>query len=349
MSVRVDMRSAAGRRSVRSLAYTALLGHQRTERAVDWVIHTKEAIREAEHIERLMVDLEIGQRGFLVTGDELFLEPYHAAKQKLDFRLSGLRKEVSDNPPQVRRIDDTALLVSRWHSEIGGPEIALRRTTNAETFLKQVDMTRGKTLVDAIRAELADFIRAEEQLLTTRRATSTEMRAKTRDAILLGSILTLVLTLALSVGADQSSRARTKTTTGPEGVLHGRVLIVEDNSVNQLIARRFLKKLGCEYEVAENGARALELLRKDEYDVVLMDCQMPVMDGYEATRRIRSGETGRPDQPIIAVTASAMKGDNTRCTEAGMNAYLTKPIEVEALEAELSHWLSVPIEAPVSS
>jgi CheY-like chemotaxis protein len=110
----------------------------------------------------------------------------------------------------------------------------------------------------------------------------------------------------------------------------GHVLLVEDNFVNQKVAVRFLERLGCTVEVASNGAEGVAACRQRHFDIVLMDLQMPVMDGMTATRKIREWET-TGHVPIIALTANAMTGDRELCEAAGMDGYLTKPIEVERL------------------
>ncbi|MND47612.1 Signal transduction histidine-protein kinase BarA [compost metagenome] len=119
-----------------------------------------------------------------------------------------------------------------------------------------------------------------------------------------------------------------------------RILLVEDNPVNQLVAKGMLAKLGCQVQLATQGAEALELLAREEFDLVLMDCNMPVMDGYEASRRIR--QSGRwPDLPIVALTANAMPEERERCRAAGMNDYLAKPFRREELLALVDHWVPV--------
>src|SRR5439155_10050314 len=118
-----------------------------------------------------------------------------------------------------------------------------------------------------------------------------------------------------------------------------RVLLAEDNFVNQRVAIKMLESLGCEVEVAQNGQKAVEAVAAAHYDVVLMDCQMPELDGFEATRAIRGSEAdmaagGEPRHvPIIAMTANAMAGDRERCIEAGMDGYLTKPVRLDDLVA----------------
>ncbi len=121
-----------------------------------------------------------------------------------------------------------------------------------------------------------------------------------------------------------------------------RVLIVEDNVVNQRLIVRIVEKLGCDVRVVGDGQQALETLDREPFDAVLMDCQMPVMDGYDATRAIRAKEALKPDThlPVIAVTAHATAGDRERCLEAGMDDYLTKPVRADVLASTLTTWLT---------
>jgi CheY-like chemotaxis protein len=123
----------------------------------------------------------------------------------------------------------------------------------------------------------------------------------------------------------------------PTGTM--KILLIEDNIVNQKVAIALLKRMGYRVEVANNGQEGLERLTQESFDAVLMDCQMPVMDGYEASRQIRTIEarTGQ-HMPIIALTAHAMKGDAEKCYEAGMDDYLTKPINHGLLKERLEYW-----------
>jgi len=120
------------------------------------------------------------------------------------------------------------------------------------------------------------------------------------------------------------------------------ILVTEDNLTNQIVARGILEQLGCRVTVAENGREAVQLVGKRNFDLVLMDCQMPVMDGYEATRKIRQLERERGQSPVIivALTAHAMKGDQERCLSVGMDDYLPKPFTEEQLFDVLCRWLS---------
>jgi signal transduction histidine kinase/ActR/RegA family two-component response regulator len=121
-----------------------------------------------------------------------------------------------------------------------------------------------------------------------------------------------------------------------------RVLVAEDNPVNRRVVEHLVRKLGHEVDCAENGESALEALESRAYALVLMDCQMPVLDGYEATRRIRARESmrGLPRTPIVALTAHAMKSDRDRCLATGMDDYLTKPVQARVLEAAIRRWIS---------
>ncbi|MFW1676524.1 ATP-binding protein [Pontibacter sp. JAM-7] len=117
------------------------------------------------------------------------------------------------------------------------------------------------------------------------------------------------------------------------------VLLVEDNPTNRMVAEGMLSHLGVRYATAENGAEALEKLRQSLFDLVLMDCQMPVMDGYQATRSIRSGLAGfNRNVPIVAMTANALIGDEDKCLAAGMNDYMAKPIVLDKLNRVLQKW-----------
>jgi signal transduction histidine kinase/CheY-like chemotaxis protein len=131
-------------------------------------------------------------------------------------------------------------------------------------------------------------------------------------------------------------------------IFRARVLVVEDNAVNQMVAARLLEKLGCRVDVAANGREAVEMVGLLPYDAIFMDCQMPEMDGFEATQEIRRREGSSIHRPIIAMTANAMQGDRERCLDAGMDDYVSKPIRkadlTESLERHLPKNVK-PIEA----
>ncbi len=124
------------------------------------------------------------------------------------------------------------------------------------------------------------------------------------------------------------------------GAVRGDVLLAEDNLVNQRVAERLLQKLGYRVVVVGNGEEAVAAASQATFDAILMDCQMPVMDGFEATSAIRAMETAETRVPIIAITAEALAGDRERCLRAGMDDYLSKPVRAEQLQATLARWMT---------
>lgn len=141
--------------------------------------------------------------------------------------------------------------------------------------------------------------------------------------------------------------AATSPTVTPARTFAGRVLLAEDDPVSALVATRLLHKLGLVVQRVASGREALIALEQDTFDVVLMDLQMPELDGLEATRRIRAGEQLWHQVPIVALTANVLDDDRTRCLDAGMNGFLTKPLTVPDLVAMLDRWLR-PVAVPVS-
>ena len=124
------------------------------------------------------------------------------------------------------------------------------------------------------------------------------------------------------------------------------VLVVDDNVVNQKLAAKMLQKLGHHVDIAVNGELGFEQIKKKKYDIVFMDCQMPVMDGYTATGSVREWEPKGTRLPIIAMTANAMTGDREKCLDAGMDDYMTKPFKRADFERNISTWVALPDPAP---
>ncbi|RYZ68755.1 MAG: response regulator, partial [Proteobacteria bacterium] len=121
---------------------------------------------------------------------------------------------------------------------------------------------------------------------------------------------------------------------------HLRVLVADDVMMNQLLAQKLLEKSGYSVACVSSGKEAVERMRAEKFDLILMDCQMPEMDGYEATRDLRADSHPEiRDVPIVALTANAMAGDQERCFEAGMDDYLSKPLKRERLVETLNRWI----------
>jgi signal transduction histidine kinase/ActR/RegA family two-component response regulator len=151
-----------------------------------------------------------------------------------------------------------------------------------------------------------------------------------------GSTFTITIPFQLPAEAEASAEAAP----APVPVrLHGRVLLAEDYPANQRIARWMLEKLGLEVDLAVDGCEVIRKLAVGRYAAVLMDCQMPEMDGYDATRAIRGGEATDPAIPIIAMTAAALPADRDRCLAVGMNDYISKPVQAEELARVLGKYL----------
>ena len=128
------------------------------------------------------------------------------------------------------------------------------------------------------------------------------------------------------------------------GLAGMRVLVAEDNRTNQRVVKLLLERMGCVVRIVENGEEVLTAVNEGEFDVILMDCQMPVMDGLEATGRVRNGTGGSRRVPIVALTANVFEADRARCLEAGMTDFLAKPVENAALlEALTRAWTKAAI------
>lgn len=168
------------------------------------------------------------------------------------------------------------------------------------------------------------------------------------------SVLLSCVTQLLATGDEGALPEQVSATAPPADPLSGhegverdpvhRVLVAEDNPVSQQVARRMLESLGCTVDIAGTGAEVLAAAEVRPYDLIFMDCQMPYIDGYEATDQLRERERGRRRTPVIALTASAMKGDAERCLEAGMDDYLTKPVRIADFRAALARWLPAPAD-----
>jgi CheY-like chemotaxis protein len=160
------------------------------------------------------------------------------------------------------------------------------------------------------------------------------------DRIINKPVKTAVLLRTLQeLNQDSTARKSSPSTARGAGSMKSgcRVLVADDNAVNRMLVMHLLRKMGATIHSVANGFEALQALREDDFDVVLMDCQMPEMDGYETTRLLRRPETlcKNRDVPVIALTANALATDREKCIAAGMTDYLSKPVNRESLEQAL--------------
>ncbi len=201
--------------------------------------------------------------------------------------------------------------------------------------------------------EFARILRAERFGADTRIVLMVERHSpeKTAEAKRIGisGLLVKPLRRKQLIGALSRAQAIPKnlaieppSETAPEGHSGGAaaILLVEDNIVNQKVALNSLVKLGYTVEVASNGAQAIEAYQRRPFDLILMDCHMPVMDGCTATERIRSSGVSGRYVPIIAMTADVVESQRQRCIASGMNDFLSKPVRREVLGDMLEHWLA---------
>ena len=272
-----------------------------------------------------LAELRVGLEGYRA----LVMAPYGWARAALLDELGGLGLSAepapqaealeaqlrSGSPPDLVLIDDRV--------EEGEVEGLLEVASEHEVLLVRLTTTvrrgRGAHLTGSAVRELAKPLRRADLLR------------------LLRSIAGLVPDSRWSAEGDGE---------GPllelEGGRPPRILLAEDNPINQRLAERVLAKFGVEIEIVSNGRESLAPARSGRFDLVLMDCQMPEMDGFEATARIRQWEADHGGRvPVIAMTANAMAGDRQRCLDSGMDDYISKPFKPEVLRQLLVRWLAV--------
>jgi two-component system sensor histidine kinase/response regulator len=224
--------------------------------------------------------------------------------------------------------------------------VCLRRGASPTAVLLEEGMTGALDLVSTIRREYPDWkivLLTSPGRVTSIAEPGTLGDASLRKPVQAASLFQLMWRVGMNGAENAPSKASASTAramiAAGERRNTGRVLLVEDNPVNQRIAVHALQSLGLVVDAAANGQDALDALSKTRFDLIFMDCQMPGMDGYEATRHLRNLEVGRRT-PVIALTAHAMQGDRERCLEAGMDDYLTKPFNLPSLRQIVERWMA---------
>jgi signal transduction histidine kinase/ActR/RegA family two-component response regulator len=313
---------------------------------------------DLSHVEsgRMVLDDAPFDLGQLVAEALGVVEPAARARGlALDVRWSGDRASLSGDAQRIR-------------------QVLINLLGNAVKFTEQGSVTVSVTIGDvvgatrAVRIEVADtgigidaevqrrlfepFVQADGSMSRRYGGTGLGLSIVKRLVAQMGGSVGLRSVLAegscfwvdLALGVVDGEQARVRASTPepaarpPVGLAGRRVLIAEDNAANALLLRMILERAGYAIDVAASGAEACTLFAQGVYDAILMDCQMPGMDGYEATRRIRASEDGRPAEgrvAIIAVTANARPEDRARCLDAGMDRFVSKPFAAEQLLREL--------------
>ena len=270
--------------------------------------------------------------------------------------LAGLRALVVDDNVTSRRILERQL--SSWQmscevADSAAQAMELLQSATA-TGLPYALALLDLNMPDVDGYELARAIRAEPALSGMRLVllSSSSGRSGAPEEAALDGVLVkpvrqsrLYEEIQAVIAGEQAVAPRVRAADRADAPRRGTrpaVLVVEDTPINQAVALHMVERCGFEAEIAEDGRKALRALSKRSYAAVLMDCQMPELDGYETTREIRRLEQGGPRLPIIAMTANAMQGERERCLAAGMDDYLTKPLRQRTLKDALLRWVVEP-------
>ncbi len=271
--------------------------------------------------------------------------------------LVGLRVLVVDDNDTNRLILSEQLEAWGIRADlVAGGADALDRLAAAREAADPYDLVlTDMCMPEMDGAELARRIRADQSLdgvpivmLTSGHDVPTEelraagVGARLTKPVHLAELHDAMLE-ALSGAAHRRDQPAAPAATAPEAAdapSRGHLLVVDDSDTNQIVATGILEFLGYTADVADDGAAALELLERNSYDAVLMDCQMPVMDGYDATRELRRREEGGRRTPVIAMTATVTEDEQERCRAAGMDDFVPKPVSPEQLQAAVSRWVS---------
>jgi CheY-like chemotaxis protein len=265
--------------------------------------------------------------------------------------VAGKRVLIVDDEPLERTIlrrqlERHGLLLD----EAAGPRQALAQLRSRQLEGLPFDFALvDYKMPDMDGIDLGRQVRNDPGLNATRLILITSLRDRKvgRDAITAGfhAYLSKPLKVSQLVETMQGSLRPPADLGVPENTndekIGGRILVAEDSAVNQKVMMKVLTKLGYKPEMVNNGRSAMEAALSNKYSAILMDCQMPEMDGYEATAEIRRRETEGQRVPIIALTANAMKGDSDRCFEAGMDDYISKPVDLAVLAQVLQRWTDV--------
>lgn len=290
-----------------------------------------------------------GVRMLTLIGD-----PETARKVGFNLRRWGVVEEPTAEPSDaLSKMRSVSLLGESWTYElalIDGSGLE-QRLPSLLAEIRSIETLKRMNILVAVRSEtlahklkrdfsvlvLADGLRPEPLRRILHRLFDVESSHFGSTEMRVDEVYDDLNVPADDIGLDELSAVT------EAGEFSGQVLLVEDNPVNLGVVKKALSKLGLRCETAIDGKEALALFVRERFDIVFMDCQMPVMDGYEATRRIRQLESAESlvPTPIVAMTANAMAGDREKCMKAGMDDYLPKPVNLSELRSRVASWLEV--------
>ena len=341
-----------------------------TRNQLNYMLSARQSAREMTNLIDAILRFSEIQSGQVSINQELFeIRPaLHTAavKFKYECQRKGLELNwyIDKSLPMFIRFDyDNLLLITRQlvdnaikFTEQGRVSVDVKLVEDAQDQsalqLTVADTGQGipkrqlRNIFDAFHQLDNDFNRRHRGLgiglaICHQLAVLMGGRLEAQSEVGIGTTMTVTLPVtlpsqreldALDNQRDQDTRQKT-------------VLVAEDNPVNQMVLKAMLQELGCFVLTVDNGQEVLDLLARHPVDLVMMDCQMPHIDGFEATERIRRSGSSWQDIPIIAVTANAMTGDSIRCLTAGMNDYIKKPINRELLQEKVRRWLKIEVNS----
>jgi CheY-like chemotaxis protein/anti-sigma regulatory factor (Ser/Thr protein kinase) len=255
----------------------------------------------------------------------------------------GVPAAILTDPQRLRQILLNLLGNAVKFTEIG--KVNLRITSTEDKITFHIEDTGMGIPAEKIPTLFDPFVQADSS--TTRRfggsglglAIVSRFVAAMQGSVEVSSVAGQGSTFRVQLPLEIATLAPVLPTPSETATASGlTVLLAEDNPVNQMVFLRMLERLGCAVKTANNGQEALSILGQNTVDLVLMDCQMPMLDGYETTLAIRSWGGNFTGLPIIALTASAMESDRQRCFSVGMNDFLSKPLVMANLEQKLAQW-----------
>ena len=282
-----------------------------------------------------------GARALVLSGDGPLLKRFNSY-----FSTWGVESMSSSVAPDaLTKLRSAAAMGESWAYDVlvvdinavgGNPSVLLRN------IVRDAALERLRVVFILANREVPADVAAEKRALTIpRRFAERELQDALRRLLEVYDPAGENLAVFAAPAAAEPPQVQILQPEGGLQPLSGHVLLVEDNEVNRQVAQRLLTLSGVSFSAAENGKEAVDALAQRSFDAVLMDCQMPIMDGYTATRvqRQREADAGGTRVPIIAMTANAMAGDREKCLGAGMDDYLTKPLNRALLEQTLRKWL----------